>query len=119
MTATGPKECPSPRASARQDRRMAPAGAKGSITGNGADFRVLGGWSGRSRSTGLSPSRLEVNSAARMSPVAASMARWTLRCWRRHWVPCILASHSPSPRTLMPVLSKQTKSEPRRFSAAL
>ncbi len=36
-------------------------------------------WSGRSGKTGLSPSLLEVNSTARMSEVAVSIARWTLR----------------------------------------
>jgi hypothetical protein len=36
-------------------------------------------WSSRSGKTGLSPSLLEVNSTARMSEVAVSMARWTLR----------------------------------------
>ena len=35
------------------------------------------------KETGLSPSLLGVNSTARMSEVAVSIARWTLRHWRR------------------------------------
>ncbi len=53
-----------------------------------------GTWSRRFGRTGLSPSRLEVSSTARMSPVLVSIAGWTLGYWRRRWVPRFLASHS-------------------------
>lgn len=53
-----------------------------------------GGWSSRAGMVGLSPSRLEVNSMARISDVAMSMARWTLRHWRRREGPCLRACHS-------------------------
>jgi hypothetical protein len=39
----------------------------------------LGIWSSSSGNTGLSPLLLEVNSTARISDVAVSMAKWTLR----------------------------------------
>ncbi len=69
-------------------------------------------WSSRWGRTGLSPLSLEVNSTARMSPVAVSIARCTLRYWRRRCVPCLRASHSPSPRNLIPVLSTSRFSGP-------
>ncbi len=53
----------------------------------------------------LPPCRLEVNSAARISPVALSSARCTFRHSRLRVAPCLRASHSPSPRKRMPVLS--------------
>ena len=40
-------------------------------------------WPNKSGRTGLSPSRLGVNSTARISEVAVSIARCTLRHWRR------------------------------------
>ncbi|MPL90509.1 hypothetical protein SDC9_36560 [bioreactor metagenome] len=41
MTATGPKECPSPRAATRQDRRMASPGVKGAVARYGADLLAI------------------------------------------------------------------------------
>ncbi len=55
-------------------------------------FSSCGGWSGNSGRAGLSPSRLEATSTARMSPVAVSTARWALRCWCRRRGPCVLDS---------------------------
>ena len=64
-----------------------------------------------------SPTLLEVTSTARISSVSSSIPRWILRrepCpplvrgpWRalRFDPPCLRVCHSPSPSTLMPVLS--------------
>ena len=52
-----------------------------------------------------SPMWLPVISTARTSSVSSSMPRWILRQTRRFAPPCLRACHSPSPSTLMPVLS--------------
>jgi hypothetical protein len=75
-------------------------------------------WPRRSGRRGLSPSRPGVNSTARMSDVAVSMARCILRHWRRPCTPCLRACHllpgnglpanherAPSPSNVIPVLS--------------
>src|SRR5690554_6390345 len=54
---------------------------------------------------GASPMSLVVNSAARISSVFSSIPTWILRHTRRLVPPCLRAFHSPSPSTLMPVLS--------------
>ncbi len=59
------------------------------------------------RASKLAKARLGVNSTARMLDVAVSIARCTLRHWRRSCTPCLRACHSPSPRNLIPVLSHQ------------
>jgi len=46
------------------------------------------------RQMGLSPSRPEVNSTARMSDVMVSMAKCALRHWRLRLVPCLRTCHS-------------------------
>ena len=78
---------------------------EGSVSGHGADLLNGRDLVQQVRQNGLSPLSLEVNSTARMSPVAVSIARWTLRYWRRRCAPCLRTSHSPSPRNLIPVLS--------------
>jgi hypothetical protein len=50
-------------------------------------------------------SLLVVNSTVRMSEAGLSLARWTLRHWRRPRTPCFRACHSPSPRASIPVLA--------------
>lgn len=93
-----------------KDRRMAVARVIGTVGGDGFDLfdrRDLPSSSGR---MGLSPCQLDVNSTARISPVAVSIARFTLRHSRLRVAPCLRESHSPSPRKRMPVLSI------RRFS---
>jgi hypothetical protein len=65
------------------DGGVAAAGVIGAIGGHRADLFTLGDLVEHSGKTGLSPSLLGVNSTARMSEVAVSMARWTLRHWRR------------------------------------
>ncbi len=52
-----------------------------------------------------SPTSLVVNSAARISSVCSSIPMWILRQTRRLGPPCLRAFHSPSPSTLIPVLS--------------
>lgn len=59
------------------------------------------------RASKLAKARVRVNSTARMSDVAVSIGRCTLRHWRRSCTPCLHACHSPSPRNLIPVLSHQ------------
>ena len=58
-----------------------------------------------------------MNSTARMSDVAGSITRCTLRHWRRPCGPCLRAYHSPTPRNLIPVLSTRGLSGPatRRY----
>jgi len=48
---------------------------------------------------------LVVNSVARISSVVSSFPMWILRQTLRFVPPCLRAFHSPSPSTLMPVLS--------------
>lgn len=75
----------------RDDRRglavddgcVASAGVIGAVSRHCADLFAFGIWLSSSGSTGLFPSLLGVNSTARMSEVAVSMARCTLRHWRR------------------------------------
>lgn len=64
---------------ALEDGGVATAGVIDTIGGHRANHLVLGIWFRRSGRTGLSPSRLGVNSTARMSDVAVSIARCTLR----------------------------------------
>ena len=54
---------------------------------------------------GASPMWLPVTSTARISNVSSSIPRWSLRQTRRFGPPCLRACHSPSPSTLIPVLS--------------
>ncbi len=54
---------------------------------------------------GLSPCLPKVNPTARISPVAVSIAKSTFRHSRLRIAPCLNASHSPSPRKRMRVLS--------------
>ncbi len=73
-------------------------------------------WSSRSGSIGASPISLVVNPAARISKDFSSIPMWILRHTRRLVPPCLRAFHSPSPSTLMPVLSTKRcngPSEPR------
>ena len=73
-------------------------------------------WSSSSGSMGASPISLVVNSAARISKDFSSTPMWILRHTRRLVPPCLRAFHSPSPSTLMPVLSTNRcngPSEPR------
>lgn len=100
------------RATAFQDRRVATARVERAVAGYGANLftgRYLRQQVGR---TGLSPMSLEVYSTAQTSPVAVSIAKWTLQYWRRRCVSCLRASHSPSPRNLIQVLSTSRFSGP-------
>lgn len=69
--ATIPADRDDGRAATMQNSCMAPSPVRVPICSSG------GIWFNKSGSTGLAPSRLEVNSTARMSPVAVSIARWT------------------------------------------
>lgn len=62
-------------------------------------------WASRSDSIGASPTLPEVTATARISSVSSSLPRWTLRQTLRFEPPCLRLCHSPSPSTLMPVLS--------------
>ena len=62
-------------------------------------------WPRSSGSIGASPMSLVVTSIARTSSVCSSIPRWILRQTRRLAPPCLRAFHSPSPSTLIPVLS--------------
>src|SRR6056297_788286 len=108
------------------DGLVAPARVIGAVGGDRADLLVRRDLAQQVRKHGAvhcpavvceaepreGPSRLGVNSTARMSAVAGSMARCTLRHWRRPCTPCLRACHSPSPRNLMPVLSTSRFSGP-------
>jgi hypothetical protein len=62
-------------------------------------------WSSNSGNIGASPTSLRVISTALISSVFSSIPRWILRHTRRLAPPCLRAFHSPSPSTLIPVLS--------------
>ncbi len=100
-----------------------PAGHCGAMSREGAVTEAIGSPSGicdsRPGNMGASPTPLPVISTARtsmfvgetphrglsLSTSPSSMARSTLRQTRRLAPPCLRACYSPSPRTLMPVLS--------------
>src|SRR5690606_27887201 len=101
------------------DRIMALAGIIGAVHCPAGDCAAIcregavtlpisspaGIWLSRSGRTGASPIWLPVTSTARISSVCSSIPRWILRQTRRLGPPCLRACHSPSPSTLMPVLS--------------
>ncbi len=92
-------------------RVMAPSAVTVAISSS------AGIWASRSCSIGASPTLLDVTSMARTSNVSSSIPRWILRReraappvradprTRRFEPPCLRVCHSPSPSTLMPVLS--------------
>jgi hypothetical protein len=96
---------------------MALAGVEGTIGGDAGDLLIGGIWSSSSGSMGASPTSLVVNSAARISSDFSSIPMWILRQTRRLEPPCLRAFHSPSPSTLIPVLS--TKQVQRALRAAV
>ncbi len=113
------------RCSARRDGVMAGAGVigvasgartGGASAGNSAVTLAIsssaGIWASRSGSIGASPTLLDVTSTARISNVCSSIPRWILRHTRRFEQPCLRVCHSPSPSTLMPVLSMSWCSGP-------
>ena len=98
------------------DRVMALAGVEGPSAVTLAISCPGGIWSSRSGSMGASPTSLVVNSAALISNDFSSIPMWILRQTRRFVPPCLRAFHSPSPSTLIPVLSTSRcrgPSEPR------
>ena len=87
------------------NRIVAFARVVGAISRNATDFLVLRDLVEKVGRMGASPMWLPVTSTARISNVSSSIPRWSLRQTRRFGPPCLRACHSPSPSTLIPVLS--------------